>query len=82
MIVFVVTDLVFLRINILFSYTIKDALYVINVYLPKNLPKVIHKIYRVKYFSLVKLESKDILKMNDIACMYVFIKVVISNNAF
>lgn len=59
MIVFVETDLVFLGINILFYYTIKDALYVINVYPPKNLPKAIHKIYRVKYFSLVTLESKE-----------------------
>lgn len=59
MIVFVETDLVFLRINILFCYTIKDALYVINVYPPKNLPKVIDKIYRVKYLSLVTLESKE-----------------------
>lgn len=59
MIVFVETDFVFLWINILFCYTIKDALYVINMYPPKNLPKVIHKIYRVKYFSLVTLESKE-----------------------
>lgn len=58
MIVFVETDLVFLRIKLLFCNTIKDALYVINVYPPKNPPEVIHKIYRVKYFSLVTLEPK------------------------